>query len=141
MFQGTSALSLDDKGRLTVPARQREALREHGPDLTLTFHPRGFLMLMPRAVWALKVQEMRGWSQAFGDLRRDLIGSAEDLVLDSAGRILISPELRADAGLERSVRFVGNDTHFEIWDAATLDARRQRARAALTDEMLERIRL
>jgi MraZ protein len=40
--------------------------------------------------------------------------------LDSAGRVLISPELRAAVGLEKEVMMLGMGTHFEIWDAAKL---------------------
>ncbi len=54
-------------------------------------------------------------------LQRILIGSAVDLDLDSAGRILISPELRTAAGLEREVFLSGVGEHFELWDPARME--------------------
>jgi MraZ protein len=44
-----------------------------------------------------------------------LIGFAENTTLDNAGRILLSPELRTFAGIEKQIMFVGQGTHFEVW--------------------------
>ena len=44
-----------------------------------------------------------------------LIGFAENTTLDNAGRILLSPELRTFAGIEKQLMFVGQGTHFEVW--------------------------
>ena len=51
--------------------------------------------------------------------RRFLLGSALDVELDGAGRLVIAPELRAYAGLQRDLMLMGVGKHFEIWDAAT----------------------
>ena len=52
MFQGASSLSLDAKGRLSVPTRHRDALTEQaGGQLTITKHPDGCLMVFPRPEW------------------------------------------------------------------------------------------
>jgi MraZ protein len=55
----------------------------------------------------------RAWQRIF-------LGNASDVEMDSAGRILIAPELRAAAGLSRDVMLLGMGSHFEIWDAAKL---------------------
>ena len=55
----------------------------------------------------------RAWQRIF-------LGSASDVEMDSAGRILISPELRSAAALSRDVMLLGMGSHFEIWDAAKL---------------------
>jgi MraZ protein len=47
--------------------------------------------------------------------KRLLVGFAEDLELDAAGRLLISPVLRKFAGLEKEVMLVGQGSHFELW--------------------------
>ena len=52
VFQGASSLSLDAKGRLSVPTRHREVLSATaGGQLTITKHPHGCLMMFPRTEW------------------------------------------------------------------------------------------
>ena len=55
----------------------------------------------------------RAWQRIF-------LGNASDVEMDSAGRILIAPELRAAVGLSRDVMLLGMGSHFEIWDASRL---------------------
>ena len=61
--------------------------------------------------------------------RERFLGSAADVELDTAGRVLITPELRAAASLERDVMLLGMGSHFEVWDAATYTAKEQAAMA------------
>jgi MraZ protein len=49
-------------------------------------------------------------------LQRLLVGHAEDIALDNAGRLLVSPVLREFAGLEKDVMLVGQGSHFELWN-------------------------
>jgi MraZ protein len=58
-----------------------------------------------------------------------LLGNATDLELDNAGRVLVPPELRAAAQLERDVMLLGMGEHFELWDAARLAKHEQTALA------------
>jgi len=53
-------------------------------------------------------------------LQRLLLGSAQDVELDSSGRILVAPELRAAAGMSRDAVMMGMGAHFELWDADAL---------------------
>ena len=48
--------------------------------------------------------------------KRLLIGFAEEITLDNAGRILVSPELRQYAGIEKQIMLVGQGSHFEVWN-------------------------
>ena len=50
------------------------------------------------------------------DLQRQLIGYAEDIEMDAAGRILVSSALRDFASLAKNVVFVGQGNKFELWD-------------------------
>ena len=50
------------------------------------------------------------------DLQRQLIGYAEDIEMDAAGRVLVSPALREFAALEKNVVLVGQGNKFELWD-------------------------
>jgi len=51
--------------------------------------------------------------------KRLLVGFAEEVELDASGRLLVSPELRKFAGLEKQVMMVGQGSHFEIWNHGT----------------------
>lgn len=121
MFQGASALSLDAKGRLAVPARHRDALVPDGAPLVITAHLHKCLLVYPKAVWDPirdKVAAMPGLDPQGGALKRLLIGYAQEEELDSAGRVLIAPAARKWAGLEKQVWLVGQGSHFELWSDA-----------------------
>lgn len=122
MYQGLSKLALDAKGRISIPARHRDALvAQCEGRLTLTRHPDGCLLLYPRPRWEQKRAELVRLSHARRVLQRILIGSAVDLDLDNSGRILIAPELRAAAGFDRDVFLSGVGEHFELWDPARME--------------------
>ena len=119
MFQGATALSLDVKGRLAIPARHREALVEAADgQVVLTAHPHRCLLLYPEPAWLPirdKVLATSSLNPQAASIKRLLVGNARDETLDSAGRLLIAPELRQFAGLEKQVWLVGLGSHFEIW--------------------------
>ena len=119
VFQGPASLTLDSKGRLTMPARHLAVLRAMDlTQLTLTKHPDGPLMVFPRPTWeefrdkinALPMEAVR-WKRVF-------LGNAMDVEIDASSRVLIAPELRKSAGLERDVMLIGMGSHLELWDAA-----------------------
>ena len=104
MFQGATQVNLDAKGRMALPTRSRDPLTAGGTvGLVLTAHPEGALLLYPMPAW----EPIRAQVMAFPSTNRQ------------AGlwkRLLITPELRSYAHIERQVMFVGQGTHFEIWD-------------------------
>lgn len=140
VFQGSSALTLDAKGRMSIPAKHRDALLvgDEGR-LTITRHPDGCLMLYPRSAWEEKRVQIASLPAAARPLQRLLLGSANDVDLDSAGRILVSPELRQAAGLEREVMLLGLGSHFELWNRATWDERSVADLESLDPNILEQI--
>jgi MraZ protein len=69
--------------------------------------------------------------------RRIFLGNAVDLELDGAGRILVSPELRAAADIEKEVILLGMGSHLELWDAAIYAAKEQAAIAQGMPEALK----
>ena len=108
VFQGASSLSLDAKGRLSVPTRHREVLSATaGGQLTITKHPHGCLMVFPRTEWerfreriAQLPMEAQWWKRIF-------LGNAMDVEMDASGRVLVSPELRQAAGISRDTILLG----------------------------------
>ncbi|KAB0542347.1 MraZ protein [Kerstersia gyiorum] len=124
MFQGSSALTLDAKGRMTIPARHRDALMAQAEGrLTLTRHPDGCLLVYPRPEWEKKREQIVRFPMNARPLQRLLLGNAQDVELDSAGRVLVAPELRQAAGLVKEVMLMGLGTHFELWDTQLLAAK------------------
>lgn len=128
VFQGTSLLVLDGKGRMKMPARHRDVLTEicHA-QVTLTRHPDGCVLIYPKNVWEEKRAALAALPFNARVLQRIVLGSAVDLELDSAGRLLIPRELRALCGLDREVSLVGIGEHFELWNTAKLMALEEQA--------------
>ena len=119
MFQGATALSLDAKGRLAVPTRHRDELQSGtvGKQV-LTAHPHRCLLLYPAAAWEpirARIMSFSSFDTQASLWKRLLIGFAEEIELDGSGRLLVSPELRKFAGLEKQAMMVGQGSHFEIW--------------------------
>jgi len=132
VFQGATELSLDAKGRLTVPTRFRDALLSGGRAVVLTAHPDNCLLLYPRVAWepiGTKIQSLSSFNEQTRWWQRLLVGLAEELELDAQGRILVSPALRKFADLKKDAMMVGQGSHFEIWDVAAWDERLARALA------------
>lgn len=120
VFQGANQINLDAKGRMAVPTRSREPLTQGGTvKLVLTAHPDSCLLLYPAPAW----EPIRAQVMSFPSLDRQLslwkrllVGFAQETEPDAAGRLLIPPELREFAKIDRQVMFVGQGSHFEIWD-------------------------
>jgi MraZ protein len=137
VFQGASAINLDAKGRMSIPAKHRDALAVQCEGrLTLTKHPHGCLLFFPRPVWESHREQIAAWPMSARAWQRIFLGNACDVEMDSAGRILISPELRSAVGLTRDVMLLGMGTHFEIWDAAKLSDNEQEAVAGGMPDVL-----
>ena len=112
-------MTLDAKGRLTVPAPFKDVLMpaEQGQLVVC----KGFercLQVFPRSLWPgveAMLAELPEDRQGAA-IKRLIIGSATDVAIDGASRIGIAPELREWAGLERDVVFMGLGNYFELWD-------------------------
>jgi MraZ protein len=79
--------------------------------------------MYPRPVWEARREQIAKWPIEARGWARIFLGSAMDVELDGAGRLLIAPELRVAAQLAREVALIGMGSHLEIWDAATLAAK------------------
>jgi MraZ protein len=126
VFQGATQINLDAKGRMSVPTKARDPLTQGGTvKLVLTAHPEGCLLLYPLPAWEpirAKVMAFPSLDRQASAWKRLLVGFAEDVELDGAGRVLISPVLRDYAHITRQVMFVGQVTYFEIWDLGAWNA-------------------
>jgi MraZ protein len=121
-FQGNNTVNLDAKGRLAVPVKHRERLAESSASrVVVTINPRArCLWLFAENDWdtmALALGRMTSLDRTKRALQQLLLGNATDAELDSQGRILLSAELRAYAGLQKRVTLVGLGSKCELWDA------------------------
>jgi MraZ protein len=128
VFSGRFDHSIDEKGRVSIPARFREVLLREGHDrLYITKFPDGrewCLALYPPSQWDALNAQLRTKPrfdprvQAFEML---VIGGAHEVPVDRQGRILIPPKLRLEAHLDREVTFSARQDHFQLWDKRTLE--------------------
>jgi len=138
VFQGASALSLDAKGRLAVPARHRDALQALcNGQLTLTKHPEGCLMVFPRPAWEVFRDKVAALPMSASGWKRIFLGNAQDVDIDGASRVLVAPELRTAAGLSKDVMLLGMGSHFELWDAQRYAAHEAEVMAQAMPDVLQ----
>jgi MraZ protein len=118
MFLGEHQHTLDAKGRVSLPAKFRAEMT-------------GSLVVskgLDKCLYVYSADEYRRFVETLTtgndfnskqrQLRRFFVAGAQDVELDSAGRISLSPALREYAGLKKEIAVTGNGTRIEIWDAA-----------------------
>jgi MraZ protein len=119
MFLGEYRHSIDNKDRLTVPVRFRELMADGA--YILRGFDRNLMVLTPKAFDAIshRLDQMSLTDPLARALRRLIIGSANRLEVDKAGRILIPDFLCQKAGLscEKETILVGQGSYFEIWSS------------------------
>ncbi|MFI3246172.1 MAG: division/cell wall cluster transcriptional repressor MraZ [Ferrimonas sp.] len=120
MFRGANTISLDNKGRITMPTRYRDGLFvQCAGEVICTvdlFSP--CLLLYPLPEWESVEQRLLNLSDtvpAERQVKRMLLGYATESTLDKAGRLLLSSPLRRYANLDKSLMLVGQLNKFEIW--------------------------
>jgi MraZ protein len=122
MFLGRFGHNLDAKGRLAIPAKFRGALAD---GLVVTRGIDRCLSVYPLTAWQVLAERISALSISDPDARqfkRMVFAEAMDEELDAQGRIVVPPELRRYAGIEREAIVVGMNTYIEIWDPARWSA-------------------
>jgi len=127
MFRGQFQHSMDAKGRISLPARFRDALAASGdPRFVLTkalFDP--CLHLYPMRAWEEleeKIAELPSMDPNVVRFRRLYISAASECEADKAGRVLIPNTLREKTGLKKDALWAGMGRHLELWSAAKWEA-------------------
>jgi MraZ protein len=119
MLLGEYEHTIDDKNRVTLPAKFRQAF---GDGVVVARGLDGCLDAYPREQWATHVEARIGaldhLNRESRQMRRYVFAGAADAELDRQGRLVIPPALLAHAGLEREVVVAGVHDHVEIWDRA-----------------------
>ncbi len=128
MFRGVNGISLDGKGRMAIPTRYRDELRALcAGRLVMTVDRDHCLLLYPLPEWEVieeKLVRLPSFRAQTRRLQRLLIGHATECDMDGAGRILLPAPLREFAALDKDIVLIGQGNKFELWDAATWNARR-----------------
>ena len=138
MFSGTYTPKLDEKGRLFLPAKFREEMKE---GLVITRGQDRSLDLRTRADFDVFTEKFKNASQTDARLRaygRMLFALASEQVPDKQGRVSLTPELRAYAGLDRDAVVIGIYDRVEIWEPAAWSrytADQEQAFANLSEEV------
>jgi MraZ protein len=119
MFLGEYRHSIDNKDRLTIPARYRELLDEGA--YILRGLDNNLMVLTTKAFEAIskRIFQMSMTDPLARKLRRLIIGSASRVEIDKVGRILIPEFLCQKAGIscEQEAVLVGQGNYFEIWSS------------------------
>lgn len=128
MFNGAVSITLDPKGRFSMPTRHRDALAvacqglSANVLLTITKHEDGCLMVFPSPEWQLVSARIATWSTDALAWKRYYLGNATEVEMDGTGRVLLPAELRTSMGIAKDATLVGMGTYFELWDSARLAA-------------------
>jgi len=120
MFQGETAITVDDKGRMAIPTAYRDEVTRGGNRLVVTYNPyeAGCLWLYPEAEWQRvrdQVNALPNAKRVHRNLQLKLVGAATLVEPDGNGRIVLPPTHRAAAGLEKKVVLLGMGSKFELW--------------------------
>ena len=121
MFQGETAITIDDKGRLAIPTSYRDVIaRECGNRLVFTYNPfeSGCLYLYPLAAWEKvrdQVNALPRTRHVNRQMQLKLVGAAAFVEPDGNGRISIPASQRHASGLEKKAVLLGMGDKFELW--------------------------
>jgi MraZ protein len=136
MFQGETAITIDDKGRLAIPTSYRDVVaRECGNRLVVTYNPfdPGSLYLYPQPAWERvrdQVNALPRTRSVSRNLQLKLVGAASFVEPDGNGRISVPASHRNAVGIDKKAVLLGMGDKFELWSE---QAHHAQIRQTLTD--------
>ena len=145
MFQGETAITLDDKGRMALPTAYRELVASACANrLVFTYNPfeHGCLWLFPHAEWERvrdQVNALSGVKRVHRDLQLKLVGAAALVEPDGNARLLVPASQRGAAAIEKRAILLGMNAKFELWSeqAHLAKIRQTIGESELSEEMLD----
>ena len=125
MFQGHVNTSLDEKGRIIIPAKFRKhILPEANNTLNVTLGRDNCIWLFPTNEWVkvlTTIQSTNPYSDEEVEMRRRMLFHAIDLTLDSQHRLIVPQQLIAEVGIEKEVLMLGQIERIELWNTLTYE--------------------
>jgi len=119
MFRGSYLATVDEKGRVKIPAAFLEPLREHGSKLFVTSDNGDCVRIYPMKHWQ-EIEEKLARLSTYHPTRRRFLTRAnyygQMVELDAQGRILVQPILREAAQMKGEVEVLGYLTYLEVWN-------------------------
>jgi len=118
MFYGEHEHTIDEKSRVTLPAKFRHALAD---GVVLVRGIDGTVDVYPRATWEAdmaRIAELDALNRESRDMKRFVFTGATPAELDRQGRVVLPPKLAERADLGRDVVVLGVQDHIEIWNRA-----------------------
>ena len=121
-FLGEYEATLDAKGRFLLPAGLKKQLPENAMPFVIN---RGFekcLTLYPQTSWEpiyAQISKLNDFDPKVREFRRFFMNGATEVEPDTAGRLLLPPNLKEYAGLSKDIVLVSAVDKIEIWDSAT----------------------
>jgi MraZ protein len=124
--------SIDDKNRVVLPSKLRDAIKslKEGDELYISPHPDGCIQICTEPQWDRQLEQLT--QRAFEDEKtrrftRYLSASTRTGKCDKQGRLLLHGPMLAEVGIEREVYVLGHVNVIEVWDKATWLKRRAEA--------------
>ena len=119
MFRGISNLSIDVKGRASMPQRYRKDFSaKNKSKVIITADKDKCLLIYTQNSWSIiekKLSELPSYNKEARFVQRLLIGYATESEIDSQGRFLIPNQLREYAGIQKKIILLGQGNKFELW--------------------------
>ena len=144
MFKGIHNINLDGKGRLTIPTKYRNTISDQsGNNMVVTIDSEEkCLLLYPATIFSnieKEINNLPSFTKNHRRIQRLIIGHAEDLELDSSGRILLPKPLRLVAEMSKKITLIGQGQKFEIWSDDIWNNKVNKWRSEETDESDESV--
>lgn len=140
MFSGVTNLNLDSKNRIAIPAKYRDVLQEEfSGRLVVTLESARCLLIYTEETWNTVREKIQNLPNSVHPLvksyQRLVLGHAENLEIDKAGRILLPATLRSMVGFEHELSLVGMGDKFELWNKAKWEAETNQALSASAEDL------